>query len=269
MKQSRQTVSLRLHVLAFGAVMFFALFSGGVMSSAFAGQEPQTPTDSEHPLLAMPKAQGPAIIAGPPPQELPGRPAAQPAATQTASQPIATPAVELPPANKRAAGDAKTEENEKPYIIGSLDVLYIRVWNNQNLTGPVDVRPDGMISLPLVGEMKADGVTVAALKEVIRTKLGDFLNSPEVDVQVSRVNSKKVLVLGAVNRTGAFPLVGRTTVLEALSSAGGFRDFANQKKIYILRGTRRFSFNYKEVILGKHPEQDIVLENGDKIVVPE
>ena len=183
----------------------------------------------------------------------------------------AVPLPDLPPTRKPSAGQApeKTDATEKRYVIGSLDVLYIRVWNNQNLTGPVDVRPDGMISLPLVGELKADGLTVAELRDVIKAHLSDFLNSPEVDVQVTRVNSKKVYLVGAVNRPGPLLLISSMTVSEALFSAGGFRDFANQKKIYVLRGTKKFNFNYKEVILGKHLEQDIRLENGDKIIVPE
>lgn len=262
MKQSWLTVSVCSRRLSFCVAALCAaimLCAPGVA----AGQVPQIPSEAEHPLLELPATAGPVVVpttaqapaqepAAAPPQESPAKPAG------TASP------VELPPARKASAADTKPVENEKPYVIGSLDVLYIRVWNNQNLTGPVDVRPDGMLSMPLIGEVKADGLTVSALKEIITAKLGDFLNSPEVDIQVSRVNSKKFFILGGVNRPGAYPLVGKTTVSEALSSAGGFRDFANQKKIYVLRGTKKFNFNYKDVILGKHLEQDIALENGDK-----
>lgn len=159
--------------------------------------------------------------------------------------------------------------DEKPYVIGPLDVLYVRVWNNQNLTGMVDVRPDGMISMALIGDVKADGLTVPQLVDELRMKLADYLNSPEVDVQVTKINSKRFFILGEVGRPGEYPLVSRTTILEALSNAGGFRDTANQKKIYLLRGSVKHPFNYKDVIEGKHLEQDIPIENGDKLVVPQ
>ena len=240
------------------------------------------PVSVEHPLPEGPPpvviqapepqtaARGPAIVPGPVPAasaDTPSKPGLELPPAKLELPPVR---LDLPPGKKDSAAATPTvADGEKRYIIGSLDVLYIRVWNNANLTGPVDVRPDGMISLPLVGELKADGLTVAALKDQIKVRLSDFLNSPEVDVQVSRVNSKKFYILGAVNKPGGYALVGSTTVSEALSNAGGFRDFANQKKIYVLRGTKKFIFNYKDVIVGKHLEQDIPLENGDKIVVPE
>jgi polysaccharide biosynthesis/export protein len=177
---------------------------------------------------------------------------------------------EPPPARKAdaAPGTAVAADDSKRYVIGSLDVLYIRVWNNPNLSGPVDVRPDGMMSLPLIGEVKADGLTPEQLKTTLKTRLNDFLNSPEVDVQVTKVNSKRYFINGEVLRTGPFPLVEATTVLDALSNAGGFKDFANTKKIYILRGKEKFNFNYKDVSKGKNMEQNILLQNGDRIFVP-
>jgi polysaccharide export outer membrane protein len=180
-----------------------------------------------------------------------------------------------PPVRKSGAAEteapkpANTTSDAKPYVIGPLDTLYVRVWNNQNLTGIVNVGPDGMISLSLVGQLNADGLTVEQLTTALKNKLGEYITSPEVSIDVTRVNSKKYFVYGGVNRPGPFPLSGRTTVSEALSMAGGFRDFSNQKKIYVLRGAVKHPFNYKDVIAGKHLEQDIVLENGDKIVVPE
>ena len=224
-------------------------------------------TEAARPVTEVPSAREPVVI--PPPGELPN--AAAVPVTAGPESATAAPPQEPPPVRKPSAGQAQeqTDATKKRYVIGSLDVLYIRVWNNQNLTGVVDVRPDGMISLPLVGELKADGLTVAELKDVIKVHLSDYLNSPEVDVQVSRINSKKVFLVGAINRPGPLVLASRLTVSEAIFSAGGFRDFANQKKIYVLRGTKKFNFNYKEVILGKHLEQDIPLENGDKIIVPE
>jgi polysaccharide export outer membrane protein len=176
------------------------------------------------------------------------------------------------PAEPKPAGEARGEPDPKvkPYVIGPLDVLYVRVWNQQNLTGMQDVGPDGTISMPLIGEIKADGLTVADLKTVITQKLNDCcLNDPDVSVQVTRINSKSVLLIGGVGHPGKFPLTEKTTVLDALVGSGGFREFANQKKIYILRDGKKIFFNYKDVIQGKHVEQNIELQNGDRIVVPE
>jgi polysaccharide export outer membrane protein len=123
--------------------------------------------------------------------------------------------------------------------------------------------------MPLIGEIKADGLTVGQLKGAIAARLNDFLNSPEVSVAVTKVNSKSVLLIGGVVRPGKFPLNEKTTVLDAIATAGGFRDFANQKKVYVLRNGMKFPFNYKEVIQGKHLEQNIELQNGDQVVVPQ
>jgi polysaccharide export outer membrane protein len=172
-------------------------------------------------------------------------------------------------ATKAPANSSRAASGGKLYLIGPLDVLYVRVWDNLNLTGPVDVRPDGMISMQLIGEMKADGLTAEQLKETITQRLTDYINNPVVDVQVAKINSKKFFIYGGVMRAGPFPLVGRTTVMDALASAGGFKDFANTKKIEVHRGSQKFLFNFKDVSKGKNLEQDIELENGDRIIVPE
>ncbi len=158
----------------------------------------------------------------------------------------------------------------KPYVIGALDVLDIKVWNAPNLSGFSDVGSDGMISMPLIGELRADGMTKEQLTQLIRDKLAAtyFTVPPEVTVQVARVNSKKYYVHGEVNRPGEFQLLGPTTVLDAFATTGGFHDFANTKKIYILRGGKKLKFNYKEVSQGKKMEQNILIENGDHIFVP-
>ncbi|HVW85015.1 MAG TPA: polysaccharide biosynthesis/export family protein [Bryobacteraceae bacterium] len=157
----------------------------------------------------------------------------------------------------------------KPYIIGALDVLDIRIWNDTKLTGLYDVRPDGMISMPLVGEIKADGLSVGDLTKVVTARVAAFVNIPEVNIQVVRYNSKKIYIYGGVNHPGEVPLTGEMTVMDVLSNCGGFRDFANPKRIYILRGTQKLKFNYKEVSQGKNLDQNITLQNGDRIFVPE
>jgi polysaccharide export outer membrane protein len=154
------------------------------------------------------------------------------------------------------------------YIIGPEDQLRVRVWREPDVSGDVTVRPDGKITLPLIGELQAAGRTPQALAQTVTEKLSEFLNRPEVMVEVRAVRSKKYYITGQVNKTGAFPLTVPTTVLEALSGAGGFQPWAKKKKIVILRGNKRFKFNYNEVIEGKHLEQNIYLENGDHIIVP-
>jgi len=154
------------------------------------------------------------------------------------------------------------------YEIGAEDVLAVRVWREPEVSAAATVRPDGRISLPLIGEVLASGRTPLELKEEITEKLSEFLNRPEVFVSVQQIRSKRYYLTGQVNRTGVFPLVVPTTVLEALSSSGGFQQWANRSNITILRGTQRFKFNYNQVIKGKNLEQNILLENGDHIIVP-
>jgi len=178
-------------------------------------------------------------------------------------------AAKAPESVAKPAALPAAADGPKRYVIGPLDVLYIKVWNNAQLSGPVDVRPDGMISMQLIGEVKADGLTTAQLTAKLKTRLGEFLTAPEVDVQVAKVNSKRYFVYGGVMRPGEFPLVEQTSVMDALSIVGGFKDFANPKKIRIVRGTQTFNFNYNDVSKAKHMEQNIELQNGDRIFVPE
>ena len=183
----------------------------------------------------------------------------------------ATPKTEenAPPASPSAvAVPAIAPVDPKTFVIGAEDTLLIQVWREPELTRPVLVRPDGKISLPLVREIQAAGRTPDQLAADLQKALGEYIKNPEVTVTVNQVNSKKYYVTGEVGRTGAFPLVVPTRVLDALTVAGGFREFANTKKIVILRNGERLKFNYKDVIKGKNPEQNILLENGDYIIVP-
>jgi len=139
----------------------------------------------------------------------------------------------------------------------------------------VSVDSDGFLSLPLIGEIKADGLTVRQLKEKLSERLRDFFNNnPDVDVTVLKVLSKRYFVHGGVGHAGEYPLVQETTVMEALSSVGGFAPFGNKKKIRVQRmlpsgAVQEFKFNYDEVSKGKNMQQNIVIENGDRIFVPE
>ena len=158
------------------------------------------------------------------------------------------------------------------YKIGAQDVLRIDVWKEAELTRTVPVRPDGKISLPLLNDVQAAGLTPAQLSNVITEGLKKFINSPQVTVTVNEINSRRVYVTGEVARAGAFPLLPSMTVLQALSSSGGFTQFAKTKAIYVLRvedGKQvKHPFNYKEVVAGRKQEENIALQPGDVIVVP-
>jgi polysaccharide export outer membrane protein len=156
----------------------------------------------------------------------------------------------------------------KNYIIGAEDVLTVQVWRDAELSRQVMVRPDGKITLPLVNEIPAAGETPEQLAGNIAQALNKYLISPQVTVAVQQVNSKKFYIQGEVNKPGPYPLVVPTTVLEGLVNAAGFRDFANEKRITILRGKETFKFNYKDVVRGKHLDQNILLQPGDQIYVP-
>jgi polysaccharide export outer membrane protein len=180
-----------------------------------------------------------------------------------------------PPTRSEAAStapiksdNAATAVDPKTYVIGAQDILMIKVWREMDFTGPYTVRPDGKISMPLVGDVQASGLTPERLGDQLKQALSNFINSPDVSVSLQSVGSKKFYITGEVNRAGEYTLATPTKVFDALSNAGGFRDFANKKKIIIIRGTERIKFNYQDILKGKSLEQNIFLENGDTIVVP-
>ena len=159
------------------------------------------------------------------------------------------------------------------YTIGPQDVLAINVWKEPEISRTVPVRPDGKISLPLVGDILASGRTPVQLKREIAERLKNYLSDPEVTVIVQSVNSRRFNVVGGVASPGTYDLTKRMTILDAIAQAGGPVDFAKLKKIYVLRllenGERlRIPFNYKQVIKGNNFQQNIELEPGDTIVVP-
>jgi polysaccharide export outer membrane protein len=158
------------------------------------------------------------------------------------------------------------------YIIGEQDVLMITVWKEKEISGGVVVRPDGKITVPLAGEVKVVGMTPVQLQTVLAEKLKPFVTVPQVTVAVTEIRSRKVYLIGHAAREGLFPINSSTTVLQIIAQAGGLKDFAKRKKIYILRQQgneqTRFSFNYNDVIRGKNMQQNILLAPGDTIVVP-
>jgi len=174
---------------------------------------------------------------------------------------------------KAAAPEARGSEPGIPgdYVIGADDTLHIAVWKEPDLTATLPVRPDGKISLPLLNDVSAAGLTPMQLAASITEKLKKYIADPRVTVVVTAMNSRRIFVTGEVVHSGAIPLLPDMTVLQALSSAG-FTQFANVKGIYLLRTENgrqvKLPFNYKEVVKGNHPEQNIMLKPGDTVVVP-
>jgi polysaccharide biosynthesis/export protein len=158
------------------------------------------------------------------------------------------------------------------YVIGPEDMLDISVWKEPDVSRLVPVRPDGRISLPLINDVQASGLTPQQLAGMVSEKLHKYLNDPQVTVIVTAINSQRVFVVGEVLRAGAFPLLPGMTVLQALSSAGGFTTFADVKKIHVVRlkdgKQAELPFNYRDVLKGDNPSQNIKLEPGDTVVVP-
>lgn len=186
----------------------------------------------------------------------PSRPQGARPAAQPAQAPTPPPGV-TPPAG---------------YVIGPEDVLAVLFWREKDLSVEVSVRPDGMITLPLVNDVKAAGLTPDQLRAALTEAAGRFVEDPNVTVVVKQINSRKVFVTGQVAKPGTYPLMGPTTVLQMLATAGGLMDFAKGDRIVIMRNqggkTETLKFNYKDVLKGKKLEQNVELRPGDTILVP-
>ena len=191
---------------------------------------------------------------------------AQEAPAQAATAPAA--AAE-PTADKKASVEAASQSPD--YVIGPEDGLSINVWKEPDLTATLPVRPDGKISLPLLGDVQAAGLTPLQLAQSITDKLKKFLADPRVTVVVTAINSKHVYLVGEVAHTGALPMTPNMTVLEALSAAG-MNQFANTKRIYVMRlkngKQERFPVNYRKLLKGEAMDQNYLLQPGDTIVIP-
>lgn len=177
-----------------------------------------------------------------------------------------------PPKNQASGSSSQGPQADAAYKIGPQDMLQIDVWKEPEITRLVPVRPDGKITMPLLNDVQAAGLTPMELAAVISDGLKKYINNPQVTVSVSTINSRRVYVTGEVTKPGAFPMLPNMTVLQALTSAGGFTQFAKIKSIYILRteGGKQIKvpFNYKSVVDGKKPEENIELQTGDTVVVP-
>jgi len=168
---------------------------------------------------------------------------------------------------------ARSQSKPEPlYVIQPNDILEIFVWKEPDLTRKVLVRPDGRISFPLVQDLQAAGISPGELKVQVEKKLSEFLSAPEVTIIVDTIQSYRVYVLGKVQKPGAVSVEKPVTVLQALALAGGFQDFAKDQEMTIIRSVGNenhlFDFNYRDVIHGNKPEQNILLKSGDVVVVP-
>jgi polysaccharide export outer membrane protein len=206
----------------------------------------------------------------------------QPAAPQAAQQ--KAPEAASIPAPAKPAGGGKTETlkaaqakaavaaDSDNYIIGPEDVLFVYVWKEENLSRSVPVRIDGMISIPLVDDIKAAGMTPLQLKEVLLAKLREFVETPDVTIIVTEANSYRVYVQGEVKTPGVFKLRTETSLVQLIIMAGGFTDWANQKKITIMRKEggkdSRIVVNYKKIVEGDEGAKDVMLKSGDIVIIP-
>lgn len=231
---------------AFGAVLIGC-------GAANAQQSPPRPPDAQPSRLV----------------EAPGADAKEPSQTKTRVAPG------IDPARMAAPKPDPTKKpgpvDEKSYILGAEDQISVMVNNSQEFNGNHLIRPDGRITVNLVGEVPAAGLTPEELTNSLREKIKKYVVDPDVTVAVLAINSKRFFIQGEVNRPGEYKLVVPTKVLEALVNAGGFRDFAKTKDIVVIReegsATARLHFNYNDVIKGKHLDQNVLLKPGDIIVV--
>ena len=201
--------------------------------------------------------------------------AQQPAPTPEATPPVAAPATPpatVPPAPASVAAPVAGVEVPPDYTIGPDDILSVVFWRDTEMSSDVVVRPDGRITLPLVNDVIALGLSPEQLRARIHAEAAKYIEEPAVTVVVKQINSRKVYVTGMVPKPGAYPLSGRVTVLQMLSMAGGVGEFADEKKIVIMRTEdgeqKALKFNLKDVKKGKNLSQNIELKPGDTIVVP-
>ncbi len=173
---------------------------------------------------------------------------------------------------KKIQSKAAVAADSDSYIIGPEDVLYIYVWKEENLSRSVPVRMDGMISIPLVDDIKAAGMTPLQLKELLLTKLREYVETPDVTVIVAEANSFRVYVQGEVKTPGVYKLRSETSLMQLIIMAGGFTDWANQKKITVIRKEggkdSRIVVNYKKIVEGDAGAKDVMLKSGDIIIIP-
>jgi polysaccharide biosynthesis/export protein len=196
------------------------------------------------------------------------QPQVVPPATPSPAAP-APPAAPTPPATAPVTSGVEIPAG---YVVGPEDVLSIVVWREKDLSTDVVVRPDGRITLPLINDVMAQGLTPDQLRDQLKAQFEKFVQDPSVSVVVKQINSRKVFITGMVGKPGAFPLTSTMTVLQLISMAGGLNEFARSKEIVVMRtenGTpRALKFNYEDVRKGRKLSQNIELQPGDTVLVP-
>jgi polysaccharide export outer membrane protein len=227
-----------------------------VQSSSQQPSSTQQPSTQQPAPAPKPAAPAPAAPAAP----APGQPAPQPvqATPPPEAQPQAVPTAGIQP--------------PPGYVIGPRDVLSVIFWRDKDMSADVSVRPDGMISLPLINEVKAEGLTPDQLRDQVVQLAARYVSDPTVSIVVREINSRLVFITGEVNKPGAYPLMTPTSVMQLISLAGGVREYAKTKDIVILRteGGKQTAipFNYKDVMNGKKLTQNIPLKPGDTVIIP-
>ena len=196
---------------------------------------------------------------------------AVPAFAQTQKPPAG--AQSMPATAAVAAAPRPTDPVLPPgYVIGTDDVLSIVYWKDKDMSAEVQVRPDGRIALPLINEVVAAGLTPEQLREKLTAESKKFMEDASITVVIRQINSRKAFITGEINKPGTYPLTSPTTVMQLIAMAGGLRDYANGKKIVIMRTEngqpRRLPFNYNDIIDGKNLQQNIELKPGDTVVIP-
>ncbi len=193
------------------------------------------------------------------------------ASAQTAA--VQTPMVQAPPAAAAAAAARPTDPAVPPgYVIGTDDVLSIVYWKDKDMSADAQVRPDGRIALPLINEVVAAGLTPDQLREKLTEESKKYMEDANITVVVRQINSRRVFITGEVNKPGPYPLTAATSVMQLIAMAGGLREYADSKKIIIMRTdqgkTTSLRFNYRDVTSGKNLQQNVALQPGDTVVVP-
>jgi len=196
-----------------------------------------------------------------------------PAEAQAASNTAGQAAQAAKPDSTKPGSDASglpVAVDPKTFKLGPEDVIAVRVWREPDFSGTVVIQPDGKIVLPIINEVQAAGLTPEQLGASLTKSLSKFINDPQVIVQVQMVRSKKYYISGEISRPGAYPLPVAIRAFDAITLAGGFKDFANKKNIIIIRdnGAKRFKFNYNDIVKGEKLDQNILLQDGDQIIVP-
>jgi polysaccharide biosynthesis/export protein len=208
------------------------------------------------------------------PQQAPQKPAQTAPPPAPAPGPAAPRPVEAqPPAGAQPQAVPTTGIEPPPgYVIGPRDVLSVIFWRDKDMSADVSVRPDGMISLPLINEVRAEGLTPDQLRDQVVQRAARYVADPTVSVVVREINSRLVFITGEVNKPGAYPLMAPTSVMQLISLAGGLREYAKTKDIVILRSEAgkqtAIEFNYKDVVNRKRLTQNIFLKPGDTVIVP-